>query len=234
MGLADRGKTIMYKVFIVEDDKTISEILGQHLSKWGYEVKQAEDFQHILEEFIAFDPQIVLLDIGLPYFNGHHWCGEIRSVSKVPIIFISSADDNMSIVMALNMGGDDFIAKPFDLNVVTAKVQALLRRAYSFKEQTNLLEHKGAVLNLKDATLTYQDEKVELTKNEYQILQILMSRVGEIASRDDIIRALWEDDSFVDDNTLTVNVARLRKKLEEVGLKDYIKTKKGIGYVVES
>ena len=192
------------------------------------------DFKQVLEEFLAFDPQIVLLDIGLPYYNGHHWCGEIRSVSKVPIIFISSADDNMNIVMALNMGGDDFIAKPFDLNVVTAKVQALLRRAYSFKEQTNLVEHKGAVLNLNDATLHYKDCKVELTKNEYRILHTLMSRAGEIVSRDEIMRELWEDDSFVDDNTLTVNITRLRKKLEEAGLKDYIKTKKGIGYVVES
>lgn len=224
----------MYRILIVEDDKTISNVLAQHLSKWGYEVGQAHDFQRVLEEFIAFDPQIVLLDIGLPYLNGHHWCGEIRAVSKVPIIFISSADDNMNIVMALNMGGDDFIAKPFDLNVVTAKVQALLRRAYSFKENTNLIEHKGAVLNLNDASLTYNEKKLELTKNEYRILQTLMSSIGEIVSRDDIMCALWEDDSFVDDNTLTVNVTRLRKKLEELGLKDYIKTKKGIGYVVES
>lgn len=223
----------MYKVLIVEDDKTISKILGEHLSSWGYEVGQINDFEHVLEEFIAFDPQIVLLDIGLPYFNGHHWCGEIRSISKVPIIFISLADDNMNIVMALNMGGDDFIAKPFDLNIVTAKVQALLRRTYSFKEQTNLIEHRGAVLNLNDATLSYQNERIELTKNEYRILQILMSRIGKIVSRDEIMRALWEDDSFVDDNTLTVNVTRLRKKLEEAGISGYIKTKKGIGYVVE-
>lgn len=224
----------MYKVLIVEDDKTISGILGEHLSGWGYEVGQVSDFEHVLEEFIAFDPQIVLLDIGLPWFNGHHWCGEIRSISKVPIIFISSADDNMNIVMALNMGGDDFIAKPFDLNIVTAKVQALLRRTYSFKDQTNLIEHRGVVLNLSDATLSWQNKRIELTKNEYRILQILMSRTGEIVSRDEIMRALWEDDSFVDDNTLTVNVTRLRKKLEEAGISGYIKTKKGIGYVVET
>lgn len=224
----------MYKVLIVEDDKTISGILAEHLSGWGYEVACVKDFQHVLEQFTAFDPHIVLMDIGLPYFNGHHWCGEIRGVSKVPIIFISSADDNMNIVMALNMGGDDFIAKPFDLNVVTAKVQALLRRAYSFQEQTNRIEHRGAVLNLSDASLSYEGERIELTKNEYRILQILMSRTGEIVSRDEIMRALWEDDSFVDDNTLTVNVTRLRKKLEEAGLSGYIKTKKGIGYVVEA
>lgn len=222
----------MYKAFLVEDDKTIAEAITQHLSKWGYETKIAGDFQKVIEEFLAFEPHIVLLDIGLPYFNGYHWCNEIRNKSKVPIVFLSSADDNMNIVMALNMGGDDFISKPFDLNVLTAKVQALLRRNYSFKEQGHLLEHGGAVLNLNDATLTYQEERIELTKNEYRILQCLMSRAGEIVSRDEIIRALWEDDSFVDDNTLTVNVTRLRKKLEEAGLRDYIRTKKGIGYMV--
>lgn len=224
----------MYKILIVEDDKTISRVLKEHLEKWGYEVETVKDFQKVLEEFVAFDPQIVLLDIGLPFFNGHHWCSEIRAISKVPIIFISSADDNMNIVMALNMGGDDFIAKPFDMNVITAKVQALLRRTYSFKEQTNLIEHKGAVLNLSDATLTYQDQKIELTKNEYRILHTLMASIGKIVSRDDIITALWEDDSFVDDNTLTVNVTRLRRKLTEAGLSEFIKTKKGIGYVVEA
>ena len=224
----------MYKILIVEDDKTIARVLKEHLEKWGYAVETIEDFQNVLETFITFDPQIVLMDIGLPFFNGHHWCSEIRAISKVPIIFISSADDNMNIVMALNMGGDDFITKPFDLNVITAKVQALLRRTYSFKEQTNLIEHKGAVLNLSDATLAYQDQKIELTKNEYRILQTLMANVGKIVSRDDIITALWEDDSFVDDNTLTVNMTRLRRKLSEAGLSDFITTKKGIGYVVES
>lgn len=224
----------MYKILIVEDDKTIARVLKEHLEKWGYAVETIEDFQNVLETFITFDPQIVLMDIGLPFFNGHHWCSEIRAISKVPIIFISSADDNMNIVMALNMGGDDFITKPFDLNVITAKVQALLRRTYSFKEQTNLIEHKGAVLNLSDATLAYQDQKIELTKNEYRILQTLMANVGKIVSRDDIITALWEDDSFVDNNTLTVNMTRLRRKLSEAGLSDFIKTKKGIGYVVES
>lgn len=224
----------MYKVLVVEDDKTISQILADHLSKWEYQVEQVTNFKEIVETFVAFDPQIVLMDIGLPFFNGYHWCGEIRKLSQVPIIFISSADDNMNVVMALNMGGDDFISKPFDLNIVTAKVQALLRRTYAFKEQTNLMEHGGAVLNLSDATLTYEAHRIELTKNEYKIMQVLLSHTGEIVSRDQIMAALWEDESFVDDNTLTVNVTRLRKKLEEIGLKGYIKTKKGIGYMVES
>lgn len=180
----------MYKVLIVEDDKTISNIVGQHLSRWGYQVQQVQDFRHVMEEFAVFDPHIVLLDIGLPYFNGHHWCSEIRRISQVPVIFLSSADDNMNIVMALNMGSDDFISKPFDLNVITAKIQALCRRTYSFREQTSLMEHNGAVLNLSDATLTWKEEKIELTRNEYRILQCLMARVGEIVSRDEIMRAL--------------------------------------------
>lgn len=222
-----------YRILIIEDDPTISGILSSHLEKWGYEVKQADDFKTILEQFADFDPHLVLLDIGLPFYNGHHWCREIRRISKTPIVFISSADDNMNIVMALNMGGDDFIAKPFDLHVVTAKIDALLRRAYSFNEQTNLIEHRGAVLNLNDASLFYQEQRIELTKNEYRILQILLTHIGKIVSREEIMKALWEDDSFVDDNTLTVNMTRLRRKLEDVGLKKYIKTKKGIGYLIE-
>jgi len=169
----------------------------------------------------------------LPFFNGYHWCSEIRKVSKVPIIFISSASDSMNIVMAMNMGGDDFIAKPFDLNVMTAKVQALLRRTYDFTGQTNLLEHKGSILNISDATLNYHDRKIELSKNENKILQILLENKGKAVSRDTIMTRLWETDSYIDDNTLTVNITRLRKKLQEAGLSDFITTKKGIGYMVE-
>lgn len=168
----------------------------------------------------------------LPFFNGFHWCSEIRKFSKVPVMFISSAQDNMNIVMAMNMGGDDFIAKPFDLNVLTAKVGALLRRTYSFQGQVNIIEHKGVVLNLSDTTLTYKDNKIELTKNDYKILQILMENVGRVVSREDIMQRLWESDNFIDDNTLTVNVTRLRKKLADFGLKDFIVTKKGLGYMV--
>ena len=186
-----------------------------------------------MTDFVEFEPQLVMLDIALPFFNGFHWCQEIRKVSEVPIIFLSSLDDNMNIVMAMNMGGDDFIEKPFDLNVVTAKVQALLRRAYSFHGASNILEHAGVMLNLSDATVLYENEKLELTKNEFRILQILFERAGKIVSRDEIIERLWDSDEFIDDNTLTVNVARLRKKLESVGIADLIRTKKGIGYIVE-
>ncbi len=223
----------MYKVLVVEDDMTIAGALERHLSKWDYEVRYVEDFKNVMNMFVEYDPQLVLLDIALPFFNGFHWCTEMRKVSKVPIVFISSANDNMNIVMAMNMGGDEFIEKPFDLNVVTAKVQALLRRTYSFQGALNVIEHKGVLLNLNDATVIYREERLELTKNEFKILQSLMEHAGQIVSRDDIIERLWESDEFIDDNTLTVNVARLRKRLEQIGLGDMIITKKGIGYMVE-
>lgn len=223
----------MYRILIVEDDMTIAKVLAAHLEKWGYETRCAENFKNIMNDFLDFEPQLLMLDIGLPFFNGFHWCQEIRKVSQVPIMFLSSLDDNMNIVMAMNMGGDEFIEKPFDLNVVTAKVQALLRRTYAFQGSSNLLEHDGIMLNLGDATVLYQDQKVELTKNEFRILQILFERAEKIVSRDEIIERLWDSDEFIDDNTLTVNVARLRKKLESIGRKDMIRTKKGIGYMVE-
>lgn len=224
----------MHKIFIVEDDLVIANAIKKHIETWGCSCACAEDFADVMGEFRRFSPDLVLLDIGLPFFNGYHWCSRIREESKVPIIFISSAADNMNIVMAMNMGGDDFIAKPFDLTVLTAKVQALLRRTYDFAgEQAQSLSHMGAVLNVGDASLTYDGEKIDLTKNEFKILQILLENKGRVVSRDDMMMRLWETDSFVDENTLTVNVARLRKKLEAGGLTDFIRTKKGMGYLVE-
>ena len=223
----------MYKILIVEDDSVIAQALASHLSKWNYDTRCIEDFKNIIEEFDQYEPQLVLLDIMLPFFNGFHWCQEIRKVSEVPIIFLSSANDNMNIVMAMNMGGDEFIEKPFDLNVVTAKVQAILRRSYSFQGTVNVMEYHGAVLNLNDATLANGEQKLELTKNEFRILQMLLENAGKIVSRDSIITRLWESDEFIDGNTLTVNIARLRKKLEQIGLEQMIRTKKGIGYMVE-
>ncbi len=223
----------MYRIMIVEDDITIAEIIRKHMEGWGYEVRCAEDFKNVLAEFVSFSPQLVLMDISLPFFNGYHWCSQIRQISRVPIVFLSSASDNMNIVMAVNMGGDDFVAKPFDLNVLMAKIQAMLRRTYDFGGQTQLCEHRGVILNLSDATVLYEDRKVDLTKNEFKILQILMEQKGNVVSRDKIMTRLWETDSYVDDNTLTVNVTRLRKKLEEAGVKDFITTKKGIGYFIE-
>lgn len=221
------------KIFIVEDDPVIASAVAEHIASWGCEPRIARNFQNIVQEFVEFDPQLVLLDVGLPFYNGYHWCSEIRRFSSVPIIFVSSASDNMNIVMAINMGANDFIAKPFDLNVLTAKVQAMLRRTYDLGGQTRLLQHRDAVLNTDDSTLTYHGERVELTKNEYRILQVLMENKGKTVSRDVLMQRLWESDSFVDENTLSVNVARLRKKLDGAGLENFIATKKGMGYIVE-
>lgn len=223
----------MYKILIVEDELTIASTLANHFKKWDYETKYITDFKDILTQFVQYDPQLVLLDIKLPFFNGYHWCSEIRKVSNVPIIFLSSAYDNMNIIMAMNMGGDDFVEKPFDLNVLSAKVQASLRRAFSFNGSSNILEHKGVLLNLKSTSLNYNDQTLDLTKNEFKILQILFENAGNVVSRDDIMIKLWENESFIDDNTLTVNMTRLRKKMEGIGLADYIITKKGLGYMVK-
>lgn len=222
----------MNKIFIVEDDLTIAKAITSYLSKWNYETKYIEDFKDVIKEFTDFNPQLVLLDISLPFMNGYHWCSEIRKISKVPIIFISSASDNMNIVMAMNMGADDFIGKPFDLSVLSAKVGAVIRRAYSFSGQMNVIEHRGAILNLSDTSFYYGDLKIELTKNDFKILTVLMENAGNVVARDEIMKRLWESDSFIDDNTLTVNVTRLRKKLEEIGLGNFIVTKKGMGYMV--
>lgn len=223
----------MSRIMIVEDDQVIARAIKKHLESWDFEVYCAEDFQKILSEFAEFQPELILLDISLPFYNGFYWCTEIRKLSKVPIIFLSSTTDNMSIIMAMNMGGDDFIEKPFDLHVLTAKIQALFRRAYSFQGKVDMIEHKGVILNLGDAALYYQGDKVELTKNEFRILQTLMEQANKAVSRSDIMTKLWESDRYIDDNTLTVNVTRLRRKLEDAGLTDFIKTKKGIGYMVE-
>lgn len=223
----------MYKIMIVEDDLTIAKTLKDHLSKWDYDVIYITDFKNIIEQLKEFEPHIVLLDVMLPFFNGFYWCGEIRKISKVPVMFISSAGDNMNIVMAMNMGGDDFIVKPFDLNVLTAKLGAMLRRAYSLQGQINAIEHNGVVLNLNDTTLAFENHKIELTKNDYKIIQLLMENKCKVVSRDEIMQHLWESDQFIDDNTLTVNMTRLRKKIAEIGLDNFIKTKKGLGYMVE-
>ena len=223
----------MYKILIIEDDRTIANVLAEHLRTWDYEVHCVTNFKNVMEDFREYEPQLVLMDIGLPYFNGYHWCMQIRNISNVPVIFMSSMSDNMNIVMAINMGGDDFIVKPFDINVLIAQVQAMLRRTYSFAESTNIIEHNGCILNMNDQTFTYNGKRMELTKNEYRILQSLLENIGKVVSRDNIMMKLWESDDFIDDNTLTVNVTRLRKKLEQAGLKDYIKTKKGTGYIIE-
>ena len=223
----------MQKIFIVEDDSIIEKAIEKHLSGWGYHVRGVKDFSNVIKEFGEFNPELVLMDITLPHFNGYYWCSEIRKISKVPIIFISSASDDMNIVMAVNMGGDDFISKPFELSVLLAKVQAMIRRTYDFAAQTNLIEHKGLILDIGNATVVYEGVPMELTKNEFKILKTLMENKGKTVSREIIMTKLWESDSYVDDNTLTVNVTRLRKKLENAGLSDFIETKKGMGYYIQ-
>ena len=222
----------MYRIYLVEDDEMIAGLMKKHLESWGYQVDIVKDFTNVLGEFAKLNPQLVLLDLKLPFFNGFHWCEEIRKLSQVPVIFVSSAADNMNMVMAMARGADAFIAKPSDLDVLVAKVQAILRRTYSFGKSSNILEHKGAVLNLGSGSLTVGEESLELTRNELKILQILFEHNGKAVSRDAIMTKLWENDSFVDDNTLTVNMTRLRKKLEGIGLRNFIVTKKGMGYMV--
>ena len=223
----------MYRILIVEDDPGITRGLGQLIAAWGMEAVTVRDFQNVSGEFAACNPHLVLMDIGLPFMNGYHWCSEIRRVSQVPIIFLSSASDNMNIIMAMNMGADDFIPKPFDGNVLIAKIQALLRRAYSFGASSPVLEHRGAMLNTGDNSLTYQGKQISLSKNEYRILLELMKSRGKVVSREKLMEVLWQTDSFVDENALTVNVGRLRKKLEAAGLTDFIETKFGVGYRID-
>lgn len=246
----------MYRILVVEDDAVIAGQIGKYLEKWGYEVEAARDFSDVMAQFAAYEPQLVLLDIGLPFYNGYYWCGEIRKVSQVPIIFISSASDNMNVVMAVNMGGDDFVVKPFDLEILQAKIQALLRRAYAFTAPGTVLEYRGVLLNLTDMSLSGRrmasetdqsrvgvpglekpdagkerdGARIELTKNEFRILQTLFEAAGGVVSRDLLMKRLWDDECFVDDNTLTVNMNRLRRRLSEIGLLELIQTKKGVGY----
>ena len=222
-----------YRILVVEDDAVISAAVAGHISSWGCQVRRAENFADIMSEFNEFEPQLVLLDIALPFYNGYHWCSEIRKISAVPVLFVSSAAENMNIVMAVDMGGDDFIAKPFDPAVLMAKIRALLRRTYDLGDRVPVIEHRGAVLNLNDGTLLCDGKKTELTRNEFRILQTLLESRGKVVSRETLMTRLWEYDLYVEENTLTVNMTRLRKKLAAAGLTDYITTRVGSGYIIE-
>lgn len=222
----------MYRILIVEDDEGIGQAIKEQTKMWGLEAERVRDFRNVMAEFAEFAPHLVLLDIGLPFFNGYYWCSEIRKISSVPVMFISSASDSMNIVMAMNMGADDFVVKPFDGSVLIAKIQALLRRAYDLAGSVPVLEHRGALLNMGDNTLTYEGKRIDLSKNEYRILLALMENKGKVVSRERLMERLWETDSFVDENTLTVNVNRLRKKLAADGLEGFITTKVGVGYII--
>ncbi|NQI36650.1 response regulator transcription factor [Streptococcus suis] len=220
----------MQKILVIEDDKTISQLVAKNLINWGYQVQEVQDFQMVLEQMEEFQPHLILLDIGLPFFNGYYWCQEIRKTSRVPIMFLSSHDQPMDIVMAINMGADDYVTKPFEMTVLLAKIQGLLRRTYDFVGEQSVLWFEEISLDLKTMQVSYGQVVEELTRNEFQILRVLFEHGKEVVSREELMRELWNSDIFVDDNTLSVNIARLRKKLAELGLPDVIATKKGVGY----
>lgn len=214
--------------------RLIAGAIADGLTRWGFEPYICNDFQNVTEEFLACDPHLTLLDISLPFYNGYHWCSEIRKISKTPIMFISSADDDMNIIMAINMGGDDFVAKPFEMQVLLTKIQALLRRSYDFnaQQETGRARARGDPTQHHRLHGGLQGQAAELSKNENKILAILLEHAGEVVSRDAMMNRLWETDCFVDENTLSVNIARLRKTLASIGITDLIKTKKGIGYMI--
>lgn len=222
----------MFSIMIVEDDKTIASSLETELNKWQYDAFCVQDFHKVLDTFKQSQPQLVLMDINLPTYNGYYWTQEIRKLSEVPIIFITSRSDDLDLVMAIQMGADDFIKKPFALTVALAKVQAMLRRTYDYIEQEAFLTVEDIVLKTTELTLVSKKDSVSLTKNECKILEILFQKKGQFISRDKIITELWESEAFIDDNTLAVNISRLRKKLREIGEVDFIQTKKGGGYAV--
>ena len=224
----------MYRIMMIEDDEKIRTIVADTLKKWQYDVVEVTEFDQVMTEFKQSDPHLVLLDINLPVFDGYYWCQQIRSVSKVPIIFLSSRNQNMDIIMAINMGGDDFIQKPFDLDILVAKISALIRRKYTYQEdENNKLIHKGLKLNVTNSTIEYNDKSAELSRNEFILLQLMMRNIRRILSREDLMQALWNEEQFVDDNTLTVNVNRIRRKITALGLEDFIVTRKGMGYMIE-
>ncbi|MDD6351103.1 MAG: response regulator transcription factor [Lachnospiraceae bacterium] len=223
----------MYKIFIVEDEKSIVSGITELVKKWGMEAKSAKDLSQVTKEFLDYAPHLVLMDISLPFYNGYYWCSEIRKVSKVPILFLSAMSDNMNMVMAMNMGADDFIAKPFDDQILMAKINAILRRTYDFSDSVHVIEHRGAILNTGDQSLIYKGRTIELTKNEYRILLTLMENRERVVSREKLIEQIWKTENFIDENTLTVNINRLRKKLDQAGLEGFIETKFGEGYIVK-
>ncbi len=222
----------MYKIMIVEDDLSLAETLESHLEKWNYQAFCVRDFKNVHRQFVNDQPHLVILDINLPYYDGYYWCSEIRKQSNAPILFLSSISDNMNMVMAINMGGDDFVMKPCDMNLLTLKIRALLRRSYTYTEALDAIEQGGVVLNLANATVSYEGNTSELTRNEHEILKLLFASAGRVVSRETLISRLWQQESFIDDNTLTVNMTRLRKKIDATGIRHFIKTKKGKGYYI--
>ena len=223
----------MKEILLIEDDFDLAKQLSLSLSKWGFSVDLIDDFNNIREEFIDKKPRLVIMDVNLPYYDGFYWCEKIREISKVPIIFLSSRDSNMDLIMGINNGGDDYITKPFSIEVLITKINAILRRSYDYVSLDSIIYYKDTILDMEKCTFKYEDNIIDLTKNEMKILSVLIKNKGKVVSRDKIMMSLWNDDEFVSDNTLTVNVTRLRSRLkDELELNDFIKTKKGIGYMI--
>lgn len=224
----------MFKIFVVDDSQIISEKLKNELEKWGFEVILAEDFERVFDIFKSEKPDLVVMDIGLPFYDGYFWTRKIRDISNVPIIFLSSKEDTMNKIMAMEMGADDFVSKPFEIDLLLAKIKAILRRAYDYKENLSRLEIRGLILDLKSMAISYGEKSLDLSKNEFKILETLMVNKGNVVSREKLMTSLWSTDIYIDDNTLTVNISRLRKSLAGLGVGDFIKTKQGLGYYVEA
>jgi response regulator len=222
-----------FKIFLIEDDEIIAKSLKKFLENWSYDVYLVEDFEKVFEEYKKIDPAIILIDISLPFFNGYYWCEQVRKVSNLPIIFISSASENLNKIMAMNMGADDYITKPFDLELLLAKIKALLRRSYEYTEISNNIAYEDIVIDRDKMLLIFDNKQISLTKNEYLILEMMFAHPQKVFRREEFMDKIWQTDEFIDDNTLTVNIMRLRKKLEEIGLSNFIKTKKKVGYYIE-
>ena len=224
----------MFKIFVVDDSKIISEKLKQWLEKWGFEAILVDDFEKVIDIFKKENPDLVVMDIALPYYDGYFWTRKIRDLSNVPIIFLSSKEDTMNKIMAMEMGADDFVSKPFEMDLLIAKIKALLRRTYDYKDNLDRLELGGLVLDLKSMTVVFSNKSIDLSKNEFKILETLMVNKGKVVSREKLMTSLWSTDIYIDDNTLTVNISRLRKSLAGLGVDNFIKTKQGMGYYVEA
>ena len=222
-----------FKIFLIEDDEIIAKSLKKFLENWSYDVYLVKDYEKVFEEYKKIDPAIILIDISLPFFNGYYWCEQVRKVSNLPIIFISSASENLNKIMAMNMGADDYITKPFDLELLLAKIKALLRRSYEYTEPSHNIAYKDIVIDRDRMVLSFGYSQLSLSKNEYLILEMMFVHPEKIFQREEIMDKIWQTDEFIDDNTLTVNIMRLRKKLDSIGLKNFIKTKKKVGYYIE-
>ena len=222
----------MEKIIIIEDDEIIREELKNFLIRYGYEVVAPTSFEKVVEFILSENANLVLLDINLPVFDGYYICREVRKKSDVPIIIVTSRDSDMDELMSMNLGADDFVTKPYNTQILLARIAALLKRSGSSTKPKSILTYKDFQLNLSNATIKYNEKEIELTKNEVKILSYLMNHKGQIVSRELLMEYLWSTDYFVDDSTLTVNITRLRKKLEEIGIENVIETRRGLGYIM--